>query len=207
MRLFAWVLVSSVLHLVLFLPAGTASHSGERPATRPMELAFVLTPPVAREAPPVTRPSVARAPARTRASAPVVAAPALAEVGAGVAVTPGVAAALLFALPLAGPAGAMQVTGEPVRAPRFIEARLQAMPPVTYPEAARLEGIEGVVRLWVEVDASGAVTQVHVRDTPDVSLGEAARNALARARFVPAERGGRKTSTAFEYVYRFELRD
>lgn len=85
-------------------------------------------------------------------------------------------------------------------------ARLLALPEVDYPPRALAEELEGVVRLWVTLDERGQVVTVEVRSEPGLGLGDAAREALSRARFEPARRGAEPVSSAFEYVYRFELR-
>ena len=85
-------------------------------------------------------------------------------------------------------------------------AVVRTIPRIGYPPEARDDGVEGVVRLLVMLDASGHVRGVEIRSDPGSGLGEAAREALLRATFEPALSDGRPTPTAFEYVYRFELK-
>lgn len=87
----------------------------------------------------------------------------------------------------------------------MLAARVSSLPAVAYPARALEEELEGVVRLWVEVDADGAVTSVRVLSDPGLGLGLAAREAMLRARFVPASRDGTPHPSAFEYAYRFRL--
>lgn len=79
------------------------------------------------------------------------------------------------------------------------------MPRIAYPETARADDVEGVVRLWVRLDARGRVTGVEVLEDPGSGLGAAARSALMGATFRPATHLGAAVSTGFQYVYRFAL--
>jgi len=99
------------------------------------------------------------------------------------------------------------VAAEPTR-PRGEEraALVRSVPRIAYPPGAREDGVDGVVRLLVRLDAFGHVRGVEIRSDPGGGLGEAAREALLRATFEPALSDGRPTPTAFEYVYRFELK-
>ena len=85
------------------------------------------------------------------------------------------------------------------------QAELLVMPRIVYPESARADDVEGIVRLWVELDAGGRVINVSIREEPGSGLGAAARSALLGATFRPATHLGAAVSTGFEYVYRFRL--
>ncbi len=89
--------------------------------------------------------------------------------------------------------------------PPDTQAELVVMPRIAYPETARADDVEGVVRLWVRLDARGRVTGVEVLEDPGSGLGAAARSALMGATFRPATHLGAAVSTGFQYVYRFAL--
>ncbi|MFT3710646.1 MAG: energy transducer TonB [Archangium sp.] len=98
----------------------------------------------------------------------------------------------------------LNVTPPPPPAPPT-EPQLLSLPRVDYPEAARLDELQGVVVLWVTLAADGHVISAEVRNSPDRSLSDAARAALLRAQFKPATRDGKAIAAQFEYRYRFEL--
>ena len=76
--------------------------------------------------------------------------------------------------------------------------------PADYPPKAQRDGIEGVVRLSVEVLADGSVGQVRRLSTLGHGLDEAAVSALKRCKFFPAEVDGTPVSTRIQYNVRFE---
>jgi TonB family protein len=63
-----------------------------------------------------------------------------------------------------------------------------------------------VVVLSVVLDADGTSRSVELLSDPGSGLGDAAREALLRARFAPALQDGRAVESRFEYRYRFELK-
>lgn len=77
---------------------------------------------------------------------------------------------------------------------------------VPYPETARRAQVEGTVRLKVLLDATGRVVKVSVVSGPGAGLNEAARGALEKFRFRPAQKDGRPVAYAFLYAYTFELK-
>jgi protein TonB len=76
---------------------------------------------------------------------------------------------------------------------------------VDYPADAKLNDIDGVVRLRVTTDERGKVTSVVVISGPGFGLDEAARDALKRFTFKPATKAGEPVGYTFTYSYRFEL--
>lgn len=77
----------------------------------------------------------------------------------------------------------------PVTAPRFDAAYLNNPRPA-YPLAARKLGEEGTVMLNVRVSTDGSPAKIEVRTSSGSErLDEAARNAVAQWRFVPAKQG------------------
>lgn len=100
-----------------------------------------------------------------------------------------------------GPAIAqpLAVAGEP---PDFLE---RAEP--LYPRGARLAGIEGVVRLRLEVAADGSLRRVGLAaSSGDGALDRAAESAARASTYRPARVGGRAVDAEVEASYRFELR-
>lgn len=79
-----------------------------------------------------------------------------------------------------------------------------ALPP--YPEAAREDGLEGLVRLAVEVDAQGRVSAVRWDARSGVMLLDiAARDAVRRWRFEPARQDGQAVASTVRVALQFRL--
>ena len=76
---------------------------------------------------------------------------------------------------------------------------------VPYPDEAKKAEIEGSVRLRVNVDETGVVTDVQVISGPGYGLNEAAREALRKFKFKPATKGGEAVGTTLIYTYTFLL--
>jgi len=89
--------------------------------------------------------------------------------------------------------------------PPDTSVELLFLPRIVYPKSAHADGVEGRVRLWVQLDETGRVLSVDVLDEPGSGLGAAARKALLDATFKPPTHLGLREATAFEYVYRFQL--
>lgn len=76
-----------------------------------------------------------------------------------------------------------------------------------YPRGARLAGIEGVVRLSLEVNAVGGLRHAQVLvSSGDAALDRAALQAAEASTYRPAKAGGRNVEALVEASYRFELR-
>lgn len=78
---------------------------------------------------------------------------------------------------------------------------------IDYPSEAKTMGIEGRVRLEVEVRADGTVGNVRLIKGLGYGLDEAAIHALERCRFEPAMMGGQPVPTRIPYVYTFVIED
>lgn len=79
-----------------------------------------------------------------------------------------------------------------------------ALPP--YPEAAREDGLEGLVRLAVEVDAQGRVSAVRWDVRSGVMLLDiAARDAVRLWRFEPARQDGQAVASTVRVALQFRL--
>jgi protein TonB len=74
-----------------------------------------------------------------------------------------------------------------------------------YPKAAKKQGIEGQVVLLITVEADGKVSAARVVSGPGHGLDEAARDAVLRARFKPATKGGVPVATELRYLYDFAI--
>jgi protein TonB len=120
--------------------------------------------------------------------------------------------------PLAVPAPVIEVAPSPTAViappapiiekyiPPSSDADYLRNPPPAYPLAARKRGIEGVVRLNVEVSADGAALAVNIAVSSGFApLDEAALAAVRNWRFEPAKRGGKAVSARVEIPLRFKL--
>jgi protein TonB len=142
------------------------------------------------------------------APSPVVVAPPPAEVPVP-AVLPAPSAALeerpapaIAAAPSAPPAPRV----EPVVAPRF-DADYLDNPAPAYPALSRRMGEQGRVLLRVYVHADGSVGQVEIAESSGFErLDRAAREAVARWRFVPARQGERPVAAWVLVPISFSLR-
>ena len=76
-----------------------------------------------------------------------------------------------------------------------------------YPTMLQSAGVEGDVRAQFVVDTLGRVERgsVRVLDTTHDLFASAVRDALTRARFTPAEAGGRKVRQLAEQVFTFRI--
>lgn len=81
-------------------------------------------------------------------------------------------------------------------------------PPPPYPEQARQQGQEGLVLLRVEVDATGEVTSVTVRQSSGFELLDAAAiGTVGTWRFKPGRLAGIAVSTTVDVPVRFQLKN
>ncbi len=99
------------------------------------------------------------------------------------------------AAPDAGPAS--QLTKAP-ELKKFSEA--------TYPPDALDAGVGGEVALLVDIDAEGRVMAAEVTRSGGEEFDRAAREAVLRFEFSPAEVDGKPAAVRIEYVYHFEAR-
>ena len=84
---------------------------------------------------------------------------------------------------------------------RSLLARVEAA--LVYPETARLRGTEGVVRLRIFLDGSGALAEMRVsRSSGSALLDKAAREAVTACLPLPNPSG---TPLTFELAIRFTL--
>jgi periplasmic protein TonB len=81
-------------------------------------------------------------------------------------------------------------------------------PKPVYPVAARRRGMEGLVRLEVEVSAHGHPVSVTIKESSGSRiLDVSARDAVKRWRFEPARHMGRAVAARVEVPIRFQLSD
>jgi TonB family protein len=80
-----------------------------------------------------------------------------------------------------------------------------SVPQGTYTEAARSGGVEGKVRLKLQIDESGNVLSVTVVQGLGSGLDESAIAAAKRGKFSPAQRCGRAVSGSTVFSMRFAL--
>lgn len=114
--------------------------------------------------------------------------------------------ATMSAAAASSPAAHATSPGEPaeaVGAPPFFVRRVEP----AYPRGARLAGVQGVVRLGLEVGASGELRRVSVvASSGDDLLDRAAVDAAQASTYGPATVSGRSVDAQVEATYRFELR-
>lgn len=75
--------------------------------------------------------------------------------------------------------------------------------PPKYPAALKRQGISGVVKIELTVDASGKVINPTVIETPDPAFNSPALEAIKQWRFEPGTRGGSKVSFKLRVPLRF----
>lgn len=96
--------------------------------------------------------------------------------------------------------------GPPVFTPVEIFPVCTYMPPPAYPEMARMAGVEGVVTLWVYVDAQGIVREVELMQGSEVSsLDEAAMSAAMNTGWNPARNNNAPVGVWTTLRYNFSL--
>ena len=113
-----------------------------------------------------------------------------------------VGAAGAAALPFGGATGegdVLQVGGD-VKEPVV----LTKVAPV-YPEEARKNGIQGVVKLSAVVDEKGLVSKVEPVESPDPSLAQAAVDAVKRWTYKPATLKGKPVKVIMTVTVNFRL--
>ena len=113
--------------------------------------------------------------------------------------------------PLAGhPNGTPNVSGDGPLTAEVVEKEVAALPGSAtprYPSMLQSAGIDGSVRAQFVVDTLGRVEQGSFRaleSTHDLFTASV-REALARARFTPAEAGGRKVRQLVEQTFTFSI--
>lgn len=147
------------------------------------------SPRVEQPPPPLPPPPVLSAP--EAAPSPVVTAPPPPEPAPVPAILPPPAPAPVKAAPVAVASGPPAPPVEAVLAPRF-DADYLHNPKPAYPPLARRMGEQGRVLLRVYVRADGSPGQVDIRESSGFErLDRAARDTVARWRFLPARQGER----------------
>lgn len=95
---------------------------------------------------------------------------------------------------------------EPAYQPPRADAAYFVNPKPNYPRAARQRGLEGVVRLDLDIDSEGCVTAIALAASSGAeSLDRAAIQAVKDWRFRPAMQDGRPIAARVQVPIRFEL--
>lgn len=94
--------------------------------------------------------------------------------------------------------------------PRFMAVEVFPVctyrPAPSYPDLARQAGVEGVVTLWIYVNADGTVADVQLYNSSGVSsLDQAATSAAWNTRWSPARNNGQPVGVWTSLSYNFEL--
>ena len=203
----AWVLSASVtLHfaviaLLLPWPAGQAGGTAEAP---PIEVELVQQPDAAQGAPAVAPEAEAASVPRAQQPAPPKADTAPLPAG-----NPAPASETAAAVNLGDAEEArdgMDVTGRGVIPPSPDSAFRNQPPP--YPAEAARQHAQGTVRLLIHVSAQGRPQEVVIANSSGAeSLDRAARNAVRRWRFTPAQNQGTPVPFDYSLDIRFILGD
>lgn len=212
--------VSTALHAILIALAVRATTLTATPPEQPTVTPLVFFPrAVERQTPPPSAPDV------PRSSGPATAPPAVPLVAPiDIPVTipePGTGPVLLSETGLdrafdptrmsssGGGGGAPNVSDGKALTERFVDRPVVALPGTSprYPSLLQSAGVEGDVRAQFVVDTLGRVEpgSVRILDSTHTSFAQAVRDALGRARFVPAEAGGRKVRQLVEQPFSFKL--
>lgn len=197
-----------------------AGHAVAAPDTGPLAVvARLATPPEERTVPePASVPEVDRLALSSSAPVPVLTVP---MVDSGLHVDPldlipppGVPVLLADSSAGAKPAvaGSRPSSGSPgpVVGKPGVRDQPTALSGITprYPFHARAEGQEGNVVVRVRVNAEGRIESAEVvQGSGYVALDEAALRAVNKARFAPAERGGRRVAGEIDLTFEFRLKD
>lgn len=95
---------------------------------------------------------------------------------------------------------------EPDCSEALVKPKLQgAIQQPTFTEAARAAGVEGKIRVEVQVDTGGNVTSARVVSGLGYGLDEAAMAVAKRMKFAPGSRCGKPVAATFLFSYRFAL--
>ena len=84
-------------------------------------------------------------------------------------------------------------------------AKLTSEPPAYYPPAARREGVEGLVEVFLVVSVDGKVIEASVTRAAGYGFDEAALYAAKRLVFTPAKKDGRVVPVHVHWTCRFRL--
>jgi protein TonB len=106
------------------------------------------------------------------------------------------------------PVNATEVQGDRQSDGIQAEARVEGLTKPVYPMYSRRHGEEGTVVVSVEVSPDGAPRNARVvKPSGYRRLDQAALDAVKEARYVPAKRAGRPTSSLTEITFLFRLQD
>ena len=216
-RSFGGTAASVALHTALISLAiaatATARTDREKPPTRDVFIAFV---PSRAESP---RPAASRAQPRPPAPQRPLAAPITPPVAVATGIPESVPAPSLpvgdpipFSQPVSGAQSEAGTSGEAkgplthFQVDREVRAFSSNRAPV-YPEILRARGVEGEVFARFVVNETGRVDMksFEVITATSPAFADAVRYALERARFQPAEAGGRKVAQLVEQHFQFRL--
>jgi protein TonB len=211
--------ISTVCHLVIIALAVRAT--GLRAAPGPKE--DPLPPPIYVERPvdPIPAPASSRRPIESGTVVPPMPATPVIPVTIGVDIPDGIPAPgsmnveglfarTTVAQPDGAPSGSPNVSDASPLTESMVEKAVIALPGLEprYPPMLQSAGVEGDVRTQFVVDTLGRVEKgsVNVLSTSHDLFSAAVRDALNRARFKPAEVGGRHVRQLVEQTFTFRIR-
>jgi protein TonB len=217
------VIVSTAVHLVFIALAvrATGLKAEVAPETRPLPPIYVAPEPKAPPTPPAARPNTPRT-----ASAPSVPVPPTPDLRIPDVITPGIPEPgnpidlsqwerrgllpSVSSIGTSGTGGSPNVADGSPMTEDVVDKAILAIPGTAtprYPSMLQSAGVEGDVRAQFVVDTLGRVEpgSVRVLDKTHDLFASAVENALSRARFKPAEAGGRKVRQLAEQVFTFRI--
>lgn len=215
----AGALASVALHTALIIVAVVATANARTSRERPFENPTVIYVPQSTSRTPARtvvkpqRPALKTPPALSAAApivAPVAVTTGIPDISPAPQVdeaTPGIGTASLSASDAAGASGG-EPTG-PLTASEVDKAvrAFRTNRPPSYPEMLRARGMEGEVLARYVVDEKGRVDMktFEVVSATNPAFASAVRAALERARYEPAEAGGRRVAQLVEQRFQFRL--
>lgn len=212
-------IVSTVVHLVFIALAVRATGLKAAPAPKPVVTPIYLSPTPKPSEPTVTQPRTSGTPSPSLPLPPRPVLPLVLDIPDGIPV-PGTEAIdpskwENFGPPVRSfgdgpPSETPNVSGDSPYRENMVEKAVFAIPGTStprYPSMLQSAGVEGDVRAQFVVDTLGRVERGSIRilDTTHDLFGSAVRDALNRARFTPAEAGGRKVRQLAEQVFTFRI--
>lgn len=173
-----------------------------------------------KRAPAKPKPAVENTPPQAAAPPPAAAAPAAAHAvlnalpslgismaggtGPGIAVPTGPVGEGPAARPVEAARPAPRPAGDDCTEKATKPKPASGVPQPEYTSSARSAGVEGKVRVQIQVDESGAVTSAQVTSGLGYGLDEAALAVARKLRFSPAMRCGKPVAASFALSFRFE---
>ncbi|MCV2362709.1 energy transducer TonB [Paucibacter sp. DJ1R-11] len=109
----------------------------------------------------------------------------------------------LWAQAGAEPSVTAAAASAPASAPLNIHLRISRQVSPVYPAKARKEGMQGTVKVEVEIDAEGRQGEIKILESPGELLSEAVRQAIQQSRYKPRVKDGQAVATRMRQEFHF----